>query len=127
MPHLPNQALFLGPALRRNFDCSQQPLPNSHKLLLCFLDGAERRQRVQANLKPSGQKTKLDFPAEVHWVPADRIAEAGPDWGGNQRHFESLRKAIEFVRQSLTIADRANVWITTKDGNLTVEQIEKLQ
>ena len=27
-----------------------------------------------------GQKTKLDFPADVHWVPADRIAEAGPDW-----------------------------------------------
>ena len=37
-----------------------------------------------------GQKTKLDFPADVHWVPADRIAEAGPDWGGNQRHFELL-------------------------------------
>jgi len=71
--------------------------------------------------------TKLDLPADVHWVPADRIPEAGPDWGGNQRHFGSLRKAIRFVMQSLTIADRANVWITTKDGNLTVEQIEKMQ
>jgi hypothetical protein len=29
--------------------------------------------------------------------------------------------------QELTIADRANVWITTKHDNLTVEQIEKLQ
>ena len=29
-----------------------------------------------------GQKTKLDFPADVHSVPADRIVEAGPDWGG---------------------------------------------
>lgn len=74
-----------------------------------------------------GQKTKLDFPADVHWVPADRIAEAGPDWGGNQRHFESLRQAIEFVMQGLTIADRANVWIATEDGNLMVEQIEQLQ
>jgi hypothetical protein len=74
-----------------------------------------------------GQKTKLDFPADVHWVPADRIAEAGPDWGGNQRHFESLRQAIEFVMQGLTIADRANVWIATDDGNLMVEQIEQLQ
>jgi hypothetical protein len=69
----------------------------------------------------------MDFPADVHWVPADRVPEAGPDWGGNQRHFESLRKAIEFVMQGLTIADRANVWITTEDGNLTIEQIEKLQ
>ncbi len=74
-----------------------------------------------------GQKTKLDFPADVHWVAADRIAEAGPDWGGNQRHFESLRQAIEFVMQGLTIADRANVWIATEDGNLMVEQIEQLQ
>ena len=52
---------------------------------------------------------------------------AGPDWGGNQRHFESLRQAIEFVMQGLTIADRANVWIATEDGNLMVEQIEQLQ
>ena len=74
-----------------------------------------------------GQKTKLDFPADVHWLAADRIAEAGPDWGGNQRHFESLRQAIEFVMHGLTIADRANVWIATEDGNLMVEQIEQLQ
>jgi hypothetical protein len=129
MLHPPTQALFLGRILRAHFDCSQQPLPNQHKVALCLLDGAEPRQRVQAKLKPPGpgQKPKLDFPADVHWVPADRIAEAGPDWGGNQRHFESLRKAIEFVMQSLTIADRANVWITTEDGNLTVEQIEQLQ
>jgi len=73
-----------------------------------------------------GQKTKLDFPADVHWVPADQIADAGPDWGGNQRHFESLRLAIEFVMQGLTIADRANLWIATEDGNLMVEQIEQL-
>ena len=52
---------------------------------------------------------------------------AGPDWSGNQQHFESLREAIDFVMQRLTIADRANVWITTKDGNLTVEQIKQLQ
>jgi len=28
--------------------------------------------------------------------------------------------------QELTIAGRANAWITTEDGNLTIEQIEKL-
>ena len=76
-------------------------------------------QALVVGRKPPGpgQKTKLDFAADVHWVPADRIAEAGPDWGGNQRHFESLRQAIEFVMQGLTIADRANVWIATEDGN----------
>ena len=40
-----------------------------------------------------GQKTKLDFPADVHWVPADRIAEAGPG-DGYERHFEFLRQAV---------------------------------
>ena len=86
-------------------------------------------QALVVGRKPPGpgQTTKLDFAADVHWVPADRIAEAGPDWGGNQRHFESLRQAIEFVMRGLTIADRANVWIATEDGNLMVEQIEQLQ
>jgi hypothetical protein len=35
--------------------------------------------------------------------------------------------AIDFVTHELTIAGRANAWITTEDGNLTIEQIEKLQ
>jgi hypothetical protein len=29
--------------------------------------------------------------------------------------------------RELTIASRANVWITTADGNLTIEQIEQLK
>jgi hypothetical protein len=69
----------------------------------------------------------LISPLTCIWVPADQVSDAGPDWRGNQRHFESVRKAIEFVTQGLTIADRANMWITTEDGNLTIEQIEKLQ
>jgi len=70
---------------------------------------------------------KLDLPADAHWIPADEISQAAPDWDGHARHFGSLRRAIDFVMQELTIADRANVTITTEDGNLTIEQIEKLQ
>jgi hypothetical protein len=69
---------------------------------------------------------KLDRPADAHWMPADQIPKARPDWGGHERHFESLRRAVDFVMQELTIAGRANAWITTEDSNLTIEQIEKL-
>ena len=129
MPHLPNQAPISTHLLQAHFECSGQNLPGNLNILLCLLDGAERRQRVQAKLKPSVVRhtVKLDLPADVHWVPADQVSDAGADWGGNQRHFKSLRKAVEFVMQGLTIADRANVWITTENGDLTIEQIERLQ
>ena len=125
MQHLPKRAVFLGRALQARFDCPQQPLPDELNVLLCFLDGAERRRRLQAALNAK-QRVKLDLPADVHWMPADEVREARPDWGGHERHFESLRRAVDFVMQELTIAGRANVWITTEDGNLTIEQIEKL-
>jgi hypothetical protein len=111
MQHLPKQAAFLGRALQASFDCSQQPLPDELNVLLWFLDGAERRRRIQATLSAS-QRVKLDLPADVHWMPADEVREARPDWGGHERHFESLRRAVDFVMQELTIAGRANVWIT---------------
>lgn len=34
----------------KSFDCLQQPLPDRIKVLLCLVDGAERRQRLQAKL-----------------------------------------------------------------------------
>ena len=123
MQHLPKQAVFLGRGLQARFDCCYQPLPDELNVLLWFLDGAERRRRIQATLS---QRVKLDLPADVHWMPADEVREARPDWGGHAIHFESLRRAVDFVMQELTIAGRANVWITTEDGNLTIEQIEKL-
>jgi hypothetical protein len=73
------------------------------------------------------QRVKLDLPADVHWMPADEVREARPDWRGHERHFQSLRRAVDFVMHELTIADRANVMITTEDDNLAIEQIEKLQ
>jgi hypothetical protein len=126
MHHLPKQAVFLGRALQARFDCSQQPLPDELNVLLWFLDGAERRRRIQATLN-ARQRVKLDLPADVHWMPADEVPVARPDWDGHERHFESLRRGIDFVTHELTIAGRANAWITTEDGNLTIEQIEKLQ
>jgi hypothetical protein len=95
-------------------------------VLLCFLDGAERRRRIQAALNAK-QRVKLDLPADVHWMPADEVPEARPDWRGHERHFQSLRSAVDFVMDELSIADRANLRITTADGNLAIEQIEKLQ
>lgn len=68
----------------------------------------------------------LDQPADLLWIPANELPEAGADWTGNQRHFTSLREAVRFAVEDLGIADRANVWITTEEGNLTVEQIEQL-
>jgi hypothetical protein len=69
---------------------------------------------------------KLDLPADLIWVPADQIPETGTDVNPNQRHFDSLRQAICFAMEELTVADRANLWITTEEGNLTIEQIEQL-
>jgi hypothetical protein len=126
MQHLPKQAVFLGRALQSRFDYAQQPSPKELNVLLWYLDGAQRRRRIQATLN-ARQRVKLDLPADVHWMPADQVSEARPDWGGHERHFESLRRAVDFVMQELTIAGRANAWITTEDGNLTIEQIEKLQ
>jgi hypothetical protein len=125
MQHLPKQAVFMGRALKACLECPQQPLPGELNVLLCFLDGAERRRRIQTALNAK-QRAKLDLPADVHWMPADDIQEARPDWSGHERHFESLRRAVDFVMQELTIAGRANAWITTEDSNLTIEQIEKL-
>jgi len=93
MQHLPKQAAFLGRALQASFDCSQQPLPDELNVLLWFLDGAERRRRIQATLSAS-QRVKLDLPADVHWMPADEVREARPDWGGHERHFESLAEPL---------------------------------
>jgi hypothetical protein len=46
----PNQVLILGSRGWEEFDCLQQPLPDRIKVLLCLVDGAERRQRLQAKL-----------------------------------------------------------------------------
>jgi hypothetical protein len=68
----------------------------------------------------------LDLPADVMWVRADQVSETGVNAPPNQRHFGSLREALCFVMNELTVADRANLWIATEVGNLTIEQIEQL-
>jgi hypothetical protein len=68
----------------------------------------------------------LDQPADVIWVPADQVPETGANSPPNQRHFDALRQAVCFAMDELSIADRANLWIATEEGNLTIEQIEQL-
>jgi hypothetical protein len=48
----------------------------------------------------------LDQSADVIWVPADQVPETGVNAPPNQRHFDSLRQAITFAMDELTIADR---------------------
>ena len=42
--------LFIGQYRCPEFDCSQEALPEQLKILLCLLDGAERRRQIQAKL-----------------------------------------------------------------------------
>ncbi len=79
---LPNLHHSWGALLRAQFDCSQQPLPNNLEVLLCFLDGAERRRHVQSKLNTFDppHRVKFDRPVDVHWVPADQVPDTGPDW-----------------------------------------------
>ena len=53
MQHLPNQALFLGRAVKECLDCcSLQPLPDELNILLEMLDGAERGDVSKQRLIP---------------------------------------------------------------------------
>jgi hypothetical protein len=49
------EALFIGQHQCPEFDCSQK-LPEELKILLCFLDGAERRQQLQAKINAAGRE-----------------------------------------------------------------------
>jgi hypothetical protein len=37
---------FIGEAKGNEFDCPQEPLPDAMSVLLCLIDGAERRQSL---------------------------------------------------------------------------------
>ena len=49
----PERVLFTGQHLCPELDCPQGPLPDKLHVLLCLLDGAERRRHVQARLTAS--------------------------------------------------------------------------
>jgi hypothetical protein len=72
-----------GTLLRAYFDCSQQPLPSNFEVLLCFLDGAERRRQMQSKLNTSQppRRVKFDRLVDVHWIPADQVPDIGPKAG----------------------------------------------
>jgi hypothetical protein len=44
------RVLFTGQHLCPEFNCPQEPLPDKLQVLLCLLDGAERRRHLQAKL-----------------------------------------------------------------------------
>ena len=43
--------VFIGQCQSPELDCPQETLPERFKVLLCLLDGAERRREIQARLK----------------------------------------------------------------------------
>ena len=51
-----HEVLFTGQDRCPEFDVCKEPLPEELKVLLCLLDGAERRRIVQANLSQSPSK-----------------------------------------------------------------------
>jgi hypothetical protein len=55
----PNQLFVLGSRGWEEFDCLQQPLPNRIKVLLCLLNGAERRRHLQARLNSLSPNARL--------------------------------------------------------------------
>jgi hypothetical protein len=42
--------VFIGQRQSSELDCAQETLPERFKVLLCLLDGAERRRQIQAKL-----------------------------------------------------------------------------
>jgi len=44
------EVLFIGQHRCQEFDYPQEPLPEELNVLLCLLDGAERRRHLQAKL-----------------------------------------------------------------------------
>jgi hypothetical protein len=45
-----DRGLFIAQQRSREFDCPQEPLPEKFNVLLCLIDGAERRRHIQARL-----------------------------------------------------------------------------
>ena len=55
------RGLFSGEQRNREFDCPQEPLPEKFKVLLCLIDGAERRRHIQAKLNEP--RREIDDPS----------------------------------------------------------------
>ena len=45
-----DRGLFIAEERSRELNCPQEPLPEKFKVLLCLIDGAERRRHIQARL-----------------------------------------------------------------------------
>jgi hypothetical protein len=61
------EVLFIGRHQCPEFDCPQEPPPEKLKVLLCLVDGAERRRHLQAKLNALHRPNAP--PAAKRWVP----------------------------------------------------------
>lgn len=62
------EGLFIGQDRCPEFGSSQEPLPKELNMLLCLLDGAERRRQLQAKI--SAVSTDLSLESCDHRPPA---------------------------------------------------------
>ena len=58
-----DRVLFTGQHLCPELDHPQGPLPDKLKVLLCLVDGAERRQQLQSKLASKRPSPKLSDPS----------------------------------------------------------------
>src|SRR4029078_1986409 len=64
----PNQLSIFGQRVWEEWDCSQQPLPERIKVLLCLIDGAERRLHLQAKLNRLSPDPKETRPHQSSFI-----------------------------------------------------------
>jgi hypothetical protein len=61
-----DRVLLTGQHLCPELDCPQGPPPDQLQVLLCLLDGAERRRHLQAKLTILGPKPRDTEEAHTH-------------------------------------------------------------
>jgi hypothetical protein len=78
------------------------------------VEGSPSRLTTQNGIERSRESPALvafRTPTQRHYVERYRVGS---------------RPVAMLCMEELTIAERANLWITTEEGNLTIEQIEQL-
>ena len=57
--------VFVGQRQSPELDCAEETLPEPFKVLLCLLDGAERRRQIQAKLNVVHPRADWSAPASA--------------------------------------------------------------
>jgi predicted RNA-binding Zn-ribbon protein involved in translation (DUF1610 family) len=82
------EAHFIGRDQCPEFNCPQEPLPESFEILLCLMDGADRRRHLQAKLNLvtprlatlSMQLVQCPSCGSTHVRRCIRLDEFGQEW-----------------------------------------------